>query len=955
MESTANVNIEQMSAIEKLLSDNSKVVINLKMKQNIKEIVALANSIEKWAKNYDYDENKANGYRSLVEISSIYIQLVANECERFGVHKVNDTSLVNLSIVMLNCLKTAVRLREEDHIEKSDSDSDASMVIVQSKVPEENEQISLFKKDDTFIRETLFLMKNIKQSMISLSSRFAYFWLDKRFGNCNKAMLLLMSLYATPMKSWYNILTDDSCRERAVQYAIDHQTFQFLTYFWSFPKQLFIDKLLISFANFNSEVGIKEIFVPRQAKWKMDSISLEVNTQRLNDFGYIESNQSKTRCCLISKNERNKCDSIVLHCRGGMSDTQESHQPYLVDWVDKMRSIPVLSVDYTSLSEGSISVALQEIMDVYIWLISNHRSVRQKLGYQPKKVVLCGHGIGGYLMMLLLFMLNDIQSLINEESIVHASKGEQKKAKTLIERLLNILRQLRSKGLFNTLIDFSQKWLKFAGSVIHRFEVSPFKKCKNSWLIDDSRQLQERISDYVNASIAPIFHRDFDSVSDIPLYLMTSEFDYTLDDNITMAKCWKGQVTLKCFKRLPHSFLRYFYLSEEAKKASNICLSYLLNSFGFEFSENEEQEMSFIELWSKPTEAKPTLMAVNNNEHGKSFLTSLTKEKILYEIVAKNLTTLIEDQKKVVSSGFRAHVDSFLQNYHPYQDIVNKLYSWAKHHPNTIKIKVIGKSIENRNIHGVQIGDGSQQKSNVLIECGIHAREWISPASCLYLINQLLTNTNILQSYTFYMVPMLNPDGYVFTWTKDRLWRKNRRRTNNRRCFGVDLNRNFGAHFGGTGASSDPCSETYRGTSAFSEPEAKAFRDYAMSLRRVVASFHMHSYGQMILFPLGYTKRKHPRFNLLNSLGKNAVTSIRQTRGTKYTYGQSSVVLYSSSGCSDDWTFTTINPQVSYTIEGRDSGRYGFILPRNQILSASSDAWTAIMSILNNLKKQKHR
>ena len=50
--------------------------------------------------------------------------------------------------------------------------------------------------------------------------------------------------------------------------------------------------------------------------------------------------------------------------------------------------------------------------------------------------------------------------------------------------------------------------------------------------------------------------------------------------------------------------------------------------------------------------------------------------------------------------------------------------------------------------------------------------------------------------------------------------------------YGVDLNRNFDSKWGEIegGSSGDPADEIYPGTSAFSEPETQAVRDYVTSL-----------------------------------------------------------------------------------------------------------------------------
>lgn len=116
------------------------------------------------------------------------------------------------------------------------------------------------------------------------------------------------------------------------------------------------------------------------------------------------------------------------------------------------------------------------------------------------------------------------------------------------------------------------------------------------------------------------------------------------------------------------------------------------------------------------------------------------------------------------------------------------------------------------------------------------------------------------------------------------MWRKTRKPNSGSSCIGVDPNRNWDAGFGGTkeniyinirygwvktpakrffdihylstgaGASSSPCSETYRGPSANSEPEVKAIVDFVKSHGKIKAFVSIHSYSQMLLYPYGYTQ-----------------------------------------------------------------------------------------------------
>ena len=82
----------------------------------------------------------------------------------------------------------------------------------------------------------------------------------------------------------------------------------------------------------------------------------------------------------------------------------------------------------------------------------------------------------------------------------------------------------------------------------------------------------------------------------------------------------------------------------------------------------------------------------------------------------------------------------------------------------------------------------------------------------------------------FYILPLVNPDGYEYSRTKDRLWRKNRRRHLGFR--GIDLNRNWGFKWGGAGISKRPWKEDYAGPKPFSEPETAAVSNFVRSRAR---------------------------------------------------------------------------------------------------------------------------
>ena len=108
------------------------------------------------------------------------------------------------------------------------------------------------------------------------------------------------------------------------------------------------------------------------------------------------------------------------------------------------------------------------------------------------------------------------------------------------------------------------------------------------------------------------------------------------------------------------------------------------------------------------------------------------------------------------------------------------------------------------------------------------------------------TNFQYTNEFTFLVQPMINPDGYVYTWTNDRMWRKTRKPNEDSPCVGTDLNRNYDSNWGGQGASPLPCSETYRGPTVFSGEESAAQRDYLKDYASGLELFlTFHSYSQV--------------------------------------------------------------------------------------------------------------
>jgi len=160
--------------------------------------------------------------------------------------------------------------------------------------------------------------------------------------------------------------------------------------------------------------------------------------------------------------------------------------------------------------------------------------------------------------------------------------------------------------------------------------------------------------------------------------------------------------------------------------------------------------------------------------------------------------------------------------------------------------------------------------------------------------------------------------------------------------FGVDLNRNWNDHWGIVpGCSKSPSSDTYCGPSAFSEPESSSVSNYLSSLSNVIGAIDFHSYSQLILRPYGWTTSNCPDEQSLKIIGEGVRYSISEVFGTDYE-NIKSIDLYITTGTASDW-FYQEGIWASYTIELRDTGKYGFVLPASQIIPNGEEIWDSML------------
>ncbi|KAI5860582.1 hypothetical protein GGS23DRAFT_606845 [Durotheca rogersii] len=303
----------------------------------------------------------------------------------------------------------------------------------------------------------------------------------------------------------------------------------------------------------------------------------------------------------------------------------------------------------------------------------------------------------------------------------------------------------------------------------------------------------------------------------------------------------------------------------------------------------------------------------------------------------------------------------WFQAYHAYSAHLTFLRDLQSALPSNSELITAGKSFEGRDIQGIHLwgSGGKGSKPAVYFHGNVHAREWISSKVVEYIAYQLVAGYGndaavkaFLDNYDFYILPVVNPDGLIYTQSTNRLWRKNRQTRSSTSAVGTDINRNWPYKWDGTGSSTSPGSGRYRGERAGDTPENTGIRQLGDQLaagRGIKLYIDWHSYGQYILTPYGYScsasAENQSRQNTLARSTANAITSLY---GTAFTTGPICSTLYATAGGSTDY-FTDVNKaEFGWAIELRDTGRNGFTLPATQILASGEEAWVGIKYLLTN-------
>lgn len=346
-----------------------------------------------------------------------------------------------------------------------------------------------------------------------------------------------------------------------------------------------------------------------------------------------------------------------------------------------------------------------------------------------------------------------------------------------------------------------------------------------------------------------------------------------------------------------HSLIRLAALGLDVDHGKHQPFKYFIGEF-------DQMEIQKIQALGYRTE----VLVPDLEAHRQESSTDLLQERSLPPCGTNQTTAEYETPSNYQPGG--------MGGYFKYQEMLDILDQMAQEHPQIVMAKqpitTTYTTHEGRPVYWLKISDNPNQNEDepeVLYTGVHHAREPNSLSQMIFYLWYILEHYDsapeikyLVDNTEMYFVPCLNPDGYIYNETTNPggggMWRKNRR-DNGDGTFGVDLNRNYGYEWGFDDGGSSPNSNaaTYRGPTAFSEPETQMIKDFCLGHNFQIA-LNYHTFGNLLIYPWGYVDGPtvdHPTFS---SFGPYMARDNNFLNG----FG-TQTVGYTTNGDSDDWMY----------------------------------------------------
>lgn len=536
-----------------IIESNEFTNLNDQLYKQLTQLVSLCNEMSHFADDYDYKNIPANGYRTILRLFARMLQITSNLMNRRDRVQQFINAISKLNPILRATLDLRGKQLQGIDDEKShrdllalalESSPDVLKVTLNSKYLVMN--FPNFKKIARAIVRSFAIMaptysagKKIKKYKFDQITELC---VDTLANAGFKRIPTFMRLMDTPWTRFSNSL---------IRFAVN-------------PVKC-------------STKRITKQLIPSRYKIQLTANGTnlikrnKVVTRRVN-FSILK-NQSTPDESVKSGDDSGK---LMLFLHGGAFLGPPAaclDAWYVKDFACCEQDLTVINYDYPLSPEHRFPVALESVVDFYLWLTNAHDQVEELLGFKPKQIIVSGDSAGGNLSAALLVVLNDIRRDVNL-SIDNVSIQMPASVALFMPKMTLELRYFPSMfyALFDPVISTivmsrvgemhmpirkkdprTGQWKLVTGRY-----TKGIKTHRNQFLDDSDNDDDEIIDEDVPKNYfakneyeflpsvyhSPLNYPHLDELAEVKLVVLTTTFCSLMDESIEIVRRWSGQKSL---------------------------------------------------------------------------------------------------------------------------------------------------------------------------------------------------------------------------------------------------------------------------------------------------------------------------------------------------------------------------------------------------------------------------
>ena len=252
-------------------------------------------------------------------------------------------------------------------------------------------------------------------------------------------------------------------------------------------------------------------------------------------------------------------------------------------WARAFPGLTVVNFDYSLCPKERFPKQVQELLDFYLWLIddSSKEEVIEIFGFIPEDIVITGESCGGQMASSVTVLLNELKQRNN---------GALKMPKGIILTFpkisanFQIYPSIYLSAIFDPIILFSLLTVSYHVYVpMKKFDPSTGSYSlisnKEQVILPPTAMLKDEYIKINNFLLNPLEYKNFDTLKDTSLSILTAEYDPFLDEAIQLAKRWEGKVDFRVLPDLGHVANHFRFFDTAAEEAAKELIDLIRTTF----------------------------------------------------------------------------------------------------------------------------------------------------------------------------------------------------------------------------------------------------------------------------------------------------------------------------------------------------------------------------------------